>query len=62
MTLSQEDYNSMMRYPWESSKSSLKQPINKCPQCGYNYCGDGKNLCTECKVRKTEFDEMVDKL
>ena len=51
MCLKQEDYNSMMRFPWESSKQTVNYQLNKCPQCGFAYCGDGKNLCTECEAK-----------
>jgi hypothetical protein len=44
----QEDYNDMMRFPWESRQAN--RPVwSTCPTCKENYTGDGVNLCVECK-------------
>jgi ribosomal protein L37AE/L43A len=46
--MQQEDYNSMMRYPWERvEKPKIEWP--KCPSCGEEYSGDGITECVECK-------------
>ena len=45
--MKQEDYNEMMRYPWER-KASKCEPLPKCPKCGEEYCGDGVAPCIEC--------------
>lgn len=56
--LSQEFFNSMMRYPWESKITCADQP-SKCPICEERYCGDGKQPCLECSASKRigEVDE-----
>lgn len=46
--MQQEDYNSLMKLPWEPTKESHKNILPKCPKCDEPYCGDGVNLCTEC--------------
>lgn len=45
--MQQEDYNSMMRHPFERTKS---EPVNLpiCPKCKEKYLGDGVKLCVEC--------------
>jgi len=45
--MKQEDYNEMMRYPWErTTKKAMELPI--CPACKNRYCGDGTSLCADC--------------
>lgn len=50
----QEDYNSMMRYPWESDYREDAKKLPLCPKCGEEYCGDGVNPCIECKSDECE--------
>lgn len=45
--MNQEDYNEMMRYPWEPIKIK-KIEWQRCPACGGHYCGDGVQPCIEC--------------
>ena len=51
INMNQEQLNSMMKTPDEAlalrAKSTIKN--NRCPSCGYEYLGDGKDLCTECE-------------
>jgi hypothetical protein len=46
--MKQEDYNDMMRYPWEGVKQPSPPSLPRCPQCGVRYCGNGVYLCIEC--------------
>ena len=46
--MQQEDYNSVMKYPWEITRKPHNEKLPDCPRCGEPYCGDGVNLCTEC--------------
>jgi len=41
--MQQEDYNSVMKYPWEITR-----------KCGEPYCGDGTQLCVECNLIKDD--------
>lgn len=45
--LTQEDYNSMMRHPWETVKPRRAE-LPQCPKCGERYCSNGVQLCIEC--------------
>jgi hypothetical protein len=45
----QEDYNEMMRYPWEPKPKPYQRLWQQCPKCNKNYAGDGMVLCTECQ-------------
>ena len=48
--MNQEDYNEMMRFPWEVSDVKFcKTTWLTCPSCKENYAGDGISLCTECQ-------------
>lgn len=49
--MQQEDLNAIMKYPWEvvTAPSAV---WNKCPSCCENYCGDGIDLCVECKAKE----------
>jgi len=44
----QEDYNSMMRYPWERMEAKRTELL-KCPSCGEKYCGNGVENCADCE-------------
>tara|TARA_R110002012_G_scaffold33595_2_gene98189 strand:- start:426 stop:578 length:153 start_codon:yes stop_codon:yes gene_type:complete len=48
----QEDYNSMMKFPWETKSKQEEIKMPKCPKCNYEYLGDGIDLCTECQSEK----------
>jgi len=50
IVMRQEDYNEMMRFPWEVNDVKFwKTTWLTCPSCKENYAGDGVNLCVECK-------------
>jgi hypothetical protein len=55
----QEDYNDMMKTPEEGffirtpRKPSL---LPKCPRCGEEYLGNGKDLCVDCKCVSDFFN------
>jgi hypothetical protein len=49
--MKQEDYNEMMRYPWERHTAKI-EPLRRCPNCGEFYTGDGVVPCTECAAQK----------
>ena len=55
--MKQEDYNDMMRYPWEVGDRK-PQPLPRCPSCGFRYCGDGLTDCTECDYEKNKGQEQ----
>ena len=46
--MQQEDYNSVMKYPWEIAREPRDERLPECPNCGEPYCGDGVQLCVEC--------------
>lgn len=48
----QEDYNDMMRLPWET-QSRQTANLPRCPACGERYLGNGIEPCIEC-VREAE--------
>lgn len=52
--MNQEQLNSMMKTPEEALQLRTKSTIknNKCPSCGYEYLGDGADLCTECENKQ----------
>jgi len=50
----QEDFNDMMRLPWEVPRANAKLP--KCPKCDESYCGDGKCPCLECTAELARTD------
>lgn len=47
----QEDYNSVMKHPWEITREPRNNKLPECQNCGEPYCGDGIQLCTECEAR-----------
>lgn len=49
--MQQEDLNAMMKYPWEVVPAP-SVVWNKCPSCCENYCGNGIDLCVECKAKE----------
>lgn len=51
--MKQEDYNSMMKYPWENLIQQ-KRENKSCPKCGEKYLGNGIDLCAECDEEKSE--------
>lgn len=49
--MQQEDLNAIMKYPWEVV--TVPSAVwNKCPRCGEGYCGNGVDLCVECKAKE----------
>ena len=48
----QEDYNSMMRYPWDRSDIGESSELPLCPCCGNEYLGDGFEQCADCESKK----------
>lgn len=60
--MKQEDYNSIMKYPWEISRSYAASDLKKCPNCEFEYLGNGIDLCVDCKceVKKSKI-ELVER-
>ena len=52
--MQQEDYNSVMKYPWEITRKPHNEKLPDCPRCGEPYCGDGTQLCVECNLIKDD--------
>jgi len=48
--MQQEDYNSMMRHPWERLSKPMERSSPECPMCGEKYLGDGVAVCADCKI------------
>ena len=58
--MQQEDYNSVMKYPWEIIRKPHNEKLPDCPRCGEPYCGDGTQLCVECNLMIRErFEELA---
>jgi len=51
--MQQEDYNAMMRYPWERLGRPREQVLPECPMCGEKYLSDGVSLCADCLLIKS---------
>lgn len=47
--MKQEEYNDMMRLPWEIKKEN-SLTWEKCPACGDNYCGNGADKCIDGEI------------
>lgn len=47
--MKQEDYNSMMSYPWERDYEEKNESLPFCPSCGETYLGDGIEVCVDCE-------------
>ncbi|WVH13965.1 hypothetical protein CASP1_00042 [Alcaligenes phage CASP1] len=46
--MKQEELNEMMRHPWERIMLQQKEPLPKCPSCGFSYLGNGVDECLVC--------------
>jgi len=51
--MNQEDLNSIMKFPWETSNSLLS---HKCPVCGERYYGNGVYPCVDCESLDSNED------
>lgn len=47
----QEDFNDMMRLPWEREQKKAAA-LPTCPICNQPYMGDGKKPCVDCEKQE----------
>ena len=56
----QEDFNEMMRLPGEVVRKANRD-LQRCPECGEAYCGDGKSMCVDCSAAYVQANREDEK-